>query len=102
MPQLQPNIIKTVATENVGIEAIAEEITKHKNHLIERNKFLKRREERTKVRIRNIVEEKIRDELWSGTGEKSLNSSIDKVVLGNLSPYHIADEIIENYKNQGQ
>jgi len=96
-----PGIIKSVAVENKGIKEIAAEIERHKNHLIERNKFLKRREERTKIRIRNIVEEKIREELWSGTGEKSLNSSLDKVVLGNLSPYHIAEEIIENYKNQG-
>lgn len=97
-----PEIIKSVAVENIGIKEIAEEINKHKNHLYEKNKFLRRREERTKVRIRNIVEEKIREELWSGTGEKSLNSSIDKVVLGNLSPYHIAEEIIEKYKNQGE
>ncbi len=96
-----PNIIKSVAIENKGITEIAEEIERHRNYLIENNKFLKRREERTKVRIKSIVEEKIREELWSGTGEKSLNSSIDKVVLGNLSPYHIAEEIIENYKNQG-
>ncbi len=96
-----PNIIKTVAVENKGITEIAEEIERHKNYLFEKKKFQKRREERTKVRIRNIVEEKIREELWSGTGEKSLNSSIDKVVLGNISPYHIAEEIIENYKNQG-
>jgi LAO/AO transport system kinase len=96
-----PNIIKAVAIENKGINEISEEIDKHRNHLIEKNKFLKRREDRTKVRIRNIVEEKIKEELWSGTGEKSLNSSIDKVVLGNLSPYHIAEEIINNYKNQG-
>ncbi len=96
-----PNIIKAVAIENKGINEIAEEIDKHRTYLIEKNKFLKRREDRTKVRIRNIVEEKIKEELWSGTGEKSLNSSIDKVVLGNLSPYHIAEEIINNYKNQG-
>ncbi len=96
-----PKIIKAVAVENKGITEIAEEMDRHRKYLTQQNKFLKRREERTKVRIRNIVEEKIREELWSGTGEKSLNSSIDKVVLGNLSPYHIAEEIIENYKNQG-
>ena len=96
-----PKIIKAVAVENKGITEIAEEMERHRKYLTQQNKFLKRREERTKVRIRNIVEEKIREELWSGTGEKSLNSSIDKVVLGNLSPYHIAEEIIENYKNQG-
>ncbi len=96
-----PDIIKAVAVENKGITEIAAEIERHKTHLIDKDKFLKRREERTKVRIRNIVEDKIREELWSGTGEKSLNSSIDKVVLGDLSPYHIAEEIIENYKNRG-
>jgi LAO/AO transport system kinase len=96
-----PNIIRSVAVENKGIKEIAEEIERHKNHLYDKNRFLKRREDRTKIRIRNLVEEKIREELWSGTGEKSLNSSIDKVVLGNLSPYHIAEEIIKNYKNQG-
>ncbi len=96
-----PAIIKAIAVENKGIQEIAEEIDRHREYLNRQNKFLKRREERTKVRIRNIVEEKIREELWSGTGEKSLNSSIDKVVLGNLSPYHIAEEIIKNYKNQG-
>ncbi len=96
-----PAIIKAIAVENKGIQEIAGEINRHRDYLNRQNKFLKRREERTKVRIRHIVEEKIREELWSGTGEKSLNSSIDKVVLGNLSPYHIAEEIIENYKNQG-
>ncbi len=96
-----PNIIKAVAIENKGIQEIAEEINRHREYLSKHNKLLKRREERTKVRIRTIVEEKIREELWSGTGEKSLNSSIDKVVLGDLSPYHIAEEIITNYKNQG-
>jgi LAO/AO transport system kinase len=97
-----PEIIKAVAVENKGIKEIAAEIERHHEYLNKQNKFIKKREERTKVRIRNIVEEKIREELWSGTGEKSLNSSIDKVVLGDLSPYHIAEEIIKNYKNQGQ
>jgi LAO/AO transport system kinase len=96
-----PNIIKSIAVENKGVREIAEEIERHKIHLMEKNKFLKKREERTRIRIRNIVEEKIREELWSGTGEKSLNSSMNKVVLGSLSPYHIAEEIIEKYKNQG-
>lgn len=96
-----PNIIKAVAVENLGVREIAEEIERHKIHLLEKNKFLKKREERARIRIRNIVEEKIREELWSGTGEKSLNSSLNKVVLGSLSPYHIAEEIIANYKNQG-
>ena len=100
-----PNIIKTVATENTGISDIADEIKKHNEYLLKTNNLLKRRENRIKVRIKEIVEDKIRQKLWGERNEKSLNSSLEKVVLGNLpagrqglSPYHIAERIIEDFK----
>ncbi len=104
-----PNIIKTVATENKGIQETADEIERHKEHLKSGNKFLIKREERTKKRIKDIVEDKIRKELWTksensytGQEKNSLNSYLEKVIRQwqNLSPYHIAEEIIDNYKNQ--
>ncbi|MCL5029884.1 MAG: methylmalonyl Co-A mutase-associated GTPase MeaB [Bacteroidetes bacterium] len=95
-----PNIIPAIAVENKGLEEIANEINRHKDYLLLSGKFLERREHRTKIRIKEIVEDKIRNKLWNEAGKNSLNSSLEKVVLGNLSPYHIADEIIENFKNQ--
>ncbi len=95
-----PSIISSVASENKGISEIADEIERHRNYLISTKKFLERREHRTKIRIKEIVEDKIRDLLWNESGKNSLNSSLEKVVLGNLSPYHIAEEIIDNFKNQ--
>lgn len=95
-----PNIIKTVAAENKGIEEIANEIKRHKIFMAEKNLFTLKREKQTKVRIKEIVEHILKDKLWSETGENSLNLSIEKVVLGNLSPYQIAEEIIEEFKNR--
>ncbi len=95
-----PNIIKTVASENKGIDEIAAEIERHKNFMNQNNLFKLKREKQAKVRIKEIVEHKLKDELWSDTGENLLNSSLQKVVLGNLSPYHIAEEIIEEFKNR--
>lgn len=95
-----PNIIKTIASENKGIEKIANEIERHKSFMKEKNFFLSKRELQAKVRIKEIVEHKLKDELWSETGENSLNSSLKKVILGNASPYHIADEIIKEFKNR--
>ena len=94
------NIIKTIASENKGIEEIANEIERHKSFMKEKNFFLSKRELQAKVRIKEIVEHKLKDELWSETGENSLNSSLKKVILGNASPYHIADEIIKEFKNR--
>jgi LAO/AO transport system kinase len=95
-----PNIIKAIASENEGIEDTAAEIDRHQKYLINMGNLKKRREHRTLLRIKEIVEDKIKTELWNDLREKSLNSSLEKVVLGNLSPYHIADEILENFRKQ--
>lgn len=95
-----PNIIKTIASENTGIDEIENEIERHRQYLLKNNLFLQKRELKTKNRIKTIVEDKIKKELWSESGEISLNSSLEKVVLGTISPYHIAEQIINEFKNQ--
>jgi LAO/AO transport system kinase len=92
-----PNIIKSIASENKGINEIANEIIRHRNYLEKNKLFNLKRENQTKVRIKEIVEDQIRNKLWSESGEKSLNSSLEKVILGNLSPYHIAEDIINEF-----
>jgi len=95
-----PGIIKTIASENKGTEEVIEEIERHKSFMKENNFFLLKREKQTKNRIKDIVENKIKVELWSESGEKSLNLTLEKVILGDLSPYHIAEEIINNFINK--
>jgi LAO/AO transport system kinase len=95
-----PNIIKTVASENKGIEDILNEVERHKNFMKEKGLFLSKREHQAKIRIKEIVEHKLKDELWSETGENSLNSSLDKIIFGDLSPYQIAEEIIKEFKER--
>jgi LAO/AO transport system kinase len=95
-----PSIIKTIASENKGIDDIANEIENHQEYLLSNKLLLKRRELRTKTRIKNIVEDKIRKELWSESGENSLNLSLEKLVFGKLSPHHIAEEIIKDFKQK--
>lgn len=95
-----PKIIKTVASESKGVQEIAEEIIRHRDFMHQKNLFTLKREEQLKIRIKDIVERKLKDELWSETGKNSLNSSLEKVIVGKFSPYHIAEEIIQNYKNK--
>jgi LAO/AO transport system kinase len=94
------NIIRTIAVQNNGIDEIANEIERHKEYLSSKKLLLIKREQRTKNRIINIVEDKIREELWSESGEISLNLSLEKIILGKLSPYHIAEKIIEEFKKK--
>lgn len=92
-----PGIIKTIAQENKGLTEVFNEIERHRKYLQDQNLFITKREMQAKNRIKEIVESKIREDLWNESGEKSLNSALEKVILGNLSPYHIAEEIIENF-----
>ena len=94
-----PRIIKSVASENIGIKEISEAIEKHKNYLEEKGLLQKKREHNSKIRIKEIVETQIKAELWTPEREISLNNSLESVVLGKLSPYTLADELINHYKN---
>ena len=93
------NIISSIASENKGIDEIVKEIERHQKHIITNDLLIKGRERRMKKRIKEIVENKIKEEIWTNESENYLNSSLEKVVLGNLSPYHIAEDIISNFKN---
>lgn len=95
-----PGIIKTVASENKGIKEVFDEVQRHTKYLKDKKLFQHKRELQAKNRIKEIVESKIKEELWSESGEKSLNSALEKVILGNLSPYVIAEEIISNFINK--
>lgn len=95
-----PGIIKTIASENKGTDEVFQEIERHKVFMKENNLFLLKRDKQTKNRIKEIVESKIKEEIWNESGEKSLNSTLEKVILGDLSPYHIAEEIINNFINK--
>lgn len=93
-----PNIIKSIASEGKGIKDILEEINRHRDFLIKTDSFYLKRQKQAKNRIKDIVEDKLKKKLWNSSIEEILDSSLGKAVLGNLSPYHIAENILEKFK----
>lgn len=94
-----PNIIKTVASEGKGINEIWDEINRHKSYMMQSGQFIFRRQKQAKLRIKEIVEDKLKRKLWNSSIEDTLDKSLENVVLGNLSVYHIAESILEKFKN---
>ncbi|MDP2037475.1 MAG: methylmalonyl Co-A mutase-associated GTPase MeaB [Ignavibacteria bacterium] len=97
-----PNIIKSVASENTGITEIADEINRHKSFLQVNNLLKEKREEHFRVRIKEIVETLMCNELWQKERMKDLNISLKKVVEGEESPYQIAENLFNDFKHQIQ
>lgn len=93
-----PPIVKSIAQENKGIEDIKDEINKHREFLSKDNRLHLKREENFRTRIKVIVEDNLRNEIWNTHREDKLNNSLKLVVLGDVSPYTLSNEIIDNYK----
>ncbi|MBS3946002.1 MAG: methylmalonyl Co-A mutase-associated GTPase MeaB [Melioribacter sp.] len=93
-----PNIIRCIASENVGTSEIAEEIERHRNFMINNNLLKEKREENYKIRIKEIAENLIKNELWSSESELFLSESLKNVINGITSPYQVAETIYNNFK----
>ncbi|MEW6508116.1 MAG: methylmalonyl Co-A mutase-associated GTPase MeaB [Bacteroidota bacterium] len=93
-----PNIIKCVASENIGTIEIAVEIDRHRNFMISNNLLKEKREENYKVRIKEIVENLLKNELWTGENHSLLNESLREVIAGTTSPYQVAETLYNNFK----
>ncbi len=93
-----PNIIRCIASENVGTIEIAEEIERHRNFMINNNLLKEKREENYKIRIKEIAENLLKNELWSNESELFLSESLKNVISGTTSPYQVAETIYTNFK----
>lgn len=97
-----PGIIKCIASENVGTSEIAEEIKRHSDYLINNNLLKEKREENYKLRIKEITENILQNELWSDEIEKFLIDSLKLVLDGTTSPYQVAEMIYNNFKDKNR
>ncbi len=95
------SIIKAVAHRNIGVDEILNEILKHKEYLHSSGKLLERRIRNNKIRIRNIVDNELRIEMWNAVREKFLDEKTPEVVNREISPFILAEKLIENYKTAG-
>ncbi len=93
-------VIKTVASTGSGVNELLETIKEHKNFLERTGEFEKRRKEKLKLKIKEIIEEKLRENFWTLDREKLLEEKINSVVNSRLNPIDIAEELIEHFYHQ--
>lgn len=93
----KPPILKSVATMNEGIDDLVNTINAHRSFLLDNNLFRKRRAENLKLRIKDIVSEKLTQKLWSSNNNNLLEKSLNDILSGKLSPYELAEEIVAKF-----
>ncbi len=91
-----PPIVKTVATENKGIEDLAEAIKSYKQFLEKGEKSLERRKAIAKWRLLELLQEKLLADVLNknGTSEKLENFAAE-VAEKRLDPYSAVEELLK-------
>lgn len=97
----KPKVLKTVATKGEGVKDLAEEITRHRSWLEGEGLVDERRRERIGSEIREIVEERVRGEMWRDEGEL-LPPLIEEVMHGELTPWSAAEKVLASWRKYGR
>jgi len=92
---LQP-VIKVTATANKGINEIAEKIEEHRLYCRSNSTCLEKKSENYKLRVIDIVETSLKQKIWNEFNINILETSMDKILSGELSPYELAEKILLN------
>jgi LAO/AO transport system kinase len=90
-----PPVVKTVATENHGIDKVVEGIKRHSEFLVKTNLLFMRRKERLRREIVEIVEQNLHNRFWTHSRLEELNDKLDFVISHKISAYRLAKELTE-------
>ncbi len=92
-----PPVLKTSAIENKGILELVEMIDKHREFCSNNENCKKLRSEYTKERIITIIHELLNRQVLE-SNSAFINNSIDEILNKNISPYQLAEQILNSYK----
>ena len=89
-------VLKTVSQTGEGIDELARTLDRHRGYLEASGELSRRRQARLAERVRAVVERRLQRMAWvSGRGEEILAASLPGVEAGELSPYQVAERIVE-------
>jgi LAO/AO transport system kinase len=91
-----PPVVQTAATEERGIEALDAAMAAHGAHLDAGGRREARRREALRDRVRLLVEEEVRRDLWRDpTLRARFDGILEAVVGGRTSPYRAARDLVD-------
>ena len=93
-----PDVLKSVASEGVGIVEIAAKIDAHRRYLEAGGRLQEKRRSRLEERIREIVADRLRFDFWTPQRRDLLSRRMNAVMLQESNPYDLAEELIHDFR----
>ena len=94
-----PPIIKTIASENSGIDDLYQKILEHKDFLLQNGLLRKKREQRFKNRIKDLISNYLKKELWNDDRMKLLDEKLQLIFENKEKVSNVVRELVDNFRN---
>jgi LAO/AO transport system kinase len=96
-------ILKTVATENEGIQELVSSIQAHSEYLIETGRLVDERKAKLLLRVHELIEQNIRMHLREKViRDEELAVLVDKIYKRQVNPYRVAGRITQQIINSNR
>ncbi len=90
-----PPVLRTVATNAEGIAELVAAIDRHFHYLDGSGELRRRRRRRLRDRVRNVVETRVRDRLWTDAETTAwLDGHLAALENGETNPFAVADALL--------
>jgi LAO/AO transport system kinase len=92
----EPPVLKTVATQQEGIEELIEEIQRHKEYLQSSELWNKKRQDRNTTRLRSMIQSLLSNKVEEYIkSNKAVEQMFEKVKDGKADPFSVSNEIVQ-------
>jgi LAO/AO transport system kinase len=95
-----PPVVKAIASQNEGIDDVQSKIATYRDHAIETDEFHKRRKQSLSERVDHLITGKLYHEFWTPDRRRYFSEQLTEVSDYKMSPYDIADRMIEHFKQE--
>ena len=87
-------MLRTIAAKGDGMEEVIDALDRHFRYLSDSGELGTRRRQRLRERVMEVVEQQVRQQLWSDSPTREwLDSQLPALEAGDVAPFAIADEL---------
>ncbi|MEC5424438.1 methylmalonyl Co-A mutase-associated GTPase MeaB [Virgibacillus sp. C22-A2] len=95
--EYETSIVKTITTENKGIDKLWEKIKQHHDYLYSTKEGMKRREAQQELEVYELI----REEIWRDVRDFIETNDTLQPIQADSDPYELASNWLEKWKKEG-
>lgn len=91
------NVIKTIGTQNKGIDLLYKDIIRHKEYLTSNGRMLEKRKINLMKQINELVNDKLEVNFWSGERKAVMDRCLHEILNRKTTPYDFVDDLFRDH-----